>query len=45
MNASSVVDKTEPGHSVESLDLVFDPSKAAEREQGSDSIEILLLEF
>ena len=32
-------------HSVERLDLVFDPSKAAEREQGPDSIEKFQLEF
>ena len=46
-NAWSDVDNTDDadGHSVERLDLVFDPSKAAEREQGPDSIGKFQLEF
>ena len=37
VNVSSAVKSTSGGHSVEGLDLVFDPSRATEREQGYNS--------
>ena len=36
-SVSFAVNNTSSGHSVEGLDLVFDPSRATEREQGSNS--------